>query len=774
MILFVNIRVTSKTLDTYYERGLFDRPERYLVCCYALASLRVIPWSAVRLYIDFDETQIQHRDTVLNYARRLFPEAIIRPYQLANQRQWQEAILELDDIDDKLVCFLCNDDQVFIDNSLETILGLERLLLRLMEENPFISGALTSWTEYLAMSIQDPSLRIEDNFLLINAESIDSAQLVTKAILKSWWFTTDYGECELRRTDWGRCVQINYKGVLVIPRREILCHFDASHHVGIDYAIVPPLEIPAGFFEQQIRLQYGGSVAPGITLVDPLNPDHAAFAPGGANWQSTLDEIPLFWRSAIADTVIVRRPTKGDQTAAAAVYLRKAAAGIKSENNMFLMHELMRSLDHGKQILPRSELFKHQGVLNRSWANHLRNNGLHVFKVGNRRRPTAISLVIEDLDFNLANQINILELPPLNESGGEVVWIGLGFGPVCTAHGRYWGNVKRAMKIADRVGLLFPSNTSLITSGIAATMHMAMGEVVIWLNSSKATTENILLMLNDPIVLEKLLTKLSLVNNDLIILVDVVNDHALSIRNMIGVATLRSTALHLIASRPPSTIPNKLTACYLSALPLLNSGYLGIDFTGFPAGPAQFTDLSEDHKKTMDVAIMNQEKTMDSFLESLFELDDNEDATIIIEFLKHHPSTTDELYTAMFQLLSKLRLRLAFIIALILEDSGCQDLLVSFAISVGGLSQGDSRSEARGLERLWSQNGSPSVVDPKMLREHIVVPVISHLLVAAIESSDFDREQRAIDLLKAAIPQFRTETHLELSVVNGILYKKLF
>lgn len=330
MILFINIRVTSKTLDTYYERGLFDRPERYLVCCYALSSLSVIPWSAVRLYIEFDETQIEYRDTVLQYASHLFPNAIIRPYQLANQRQWQEAVLELDTIDDKLVFFLCNDDQIFIDSSLDMVLGLERFLLRRMDEIPYISGALTSWSEYLAMSLQDPSLQIEDDCLLIRAESIDSAQLVTKAILKSWWFTTDYGESELRRTDWGRCVQINYRGTLVIPRREILCHFDGSHHVGIDHHLLPPLSIPYGFFEQRMRLHYGGIAAPGITLVDPLNPDNSSVAVSGADWQATLNEIPLFWRTAIAETQIVRAPTALDQTAAVACFLRRAAAGIKS------------------------------------------------------------------------------------------------------------------------------------------------------------------------------------------------------------------------------------------------------------------------------------------------------------------------------------------------------------------------------------------------------------------------------------------------------------
>lgn len=65
--------------------------------------------------------------------------------------------------------------------------------------------------------------------------------------------------------------------------------------------IVPPLFIPAGFFEKKIKIRYGYSdYKKGWVNINPLIEKYSFEDSSGADLKILLEEIPLFWKKRIS------------------------------------------------------------------------------------------------------------------------------------------------------------------------------------------------------------------------------------------------------------------------------------------------------------------------------------------------------------------------------------------------------------------------------------------------------------------------------------------
>lgn len=793
MILFLSVKITDRYI-TYYDRGLLSRPERYKVFCYTLSSYSVIPWSAVRLYIEFDETQIQHKDFVLNYARRLFPEAVIKPHRLVFQEEWQAAVRDLSEMDDKLIFLTCNDDHPFIDSNLDAILALESYMRKISKEHPYVASVFSHWTELLPHDAVDQiayQFYVDGEHLVIEGGVLDvtiSIQIVTYEILESWFFKMDYGRRAFWRTD--SIGIVKYAGILVVPLREICRHFDAYQHAGIDSSICPPLDIPDGFFEQNIRLQYGGTPAPRITLVDALNPDNAFLSEDGADWQTTLDEIPLFWRSAVSETRIIRPPTNKDKRSTEVMRLKIAAAASVSHCSLFHIYNLIGP--PSGLCLTLTELATAQSSLNNSFITYARQRGLTVRRLNHRNHQIAVSVVIEDVGGHLARahgrmdsaaKMQELDLLSLREAGVELVWI----------------------TSPEIGGLMWLANTSASFSfdpyifspmlqpilWLEAVMRLALGDVILWLAPPcQIITRDVVLMFKKPEILEQLFIELYVRNNDIVKL-QYSDDGVIKI---IGIVSLRGSATRLInnqsddqrkgrmaAERLRFESLSKTTAERLNDLRDLQLVQFEVNLTDYTLKPVKTVDAPMFIQPAMDDVSMdprncdNFQHISDSDWFAIMRLDSNNDANGLISLLLQQ-SRTHNWYNLrvgtripiMFSAMCKLLIEHRFASALILSFAlsfFIAHRAVFFARCIGGLVLNRHEDEVWGLEEL-KKMPETSI---KLHCDIFIIPILSNLLVDYIKKSD-SKVLRVIEIVKAAVPRFRIIVDWELTVDDGVVY----
>ena len=614
MILFMNVKVTSKGISVY-DRGMLKNYQRYQIFCYTLSSLSVIPWSKVFLYIEVDETQVQFKDAVFNHARRLFPDAVIEPRQLAYQKEWQKVVEDIEAINDELVLYSGNDDHVFIDSTLDAILGLESKMLQSLDNSHHVIGSCTHLPEVISDVVNRPSFTLDDGFLVGRLPkgrdktglNFISMLLVSKAVLRSWWFSTDYGDSEIRRTDGtpaSNCfVQCDFESVCVVSLREIIRHFDAYSHNKVDIANCPPLTIPEGFFENNIILQYGGTPKSGVTLVDSLNPDNSAVAEDGADWQTTLDEIPLFWRDAVAETKILREATKEDLVAAMAVRVEAIVSGSHLKalgTELDSMHRIYDCISHagGKMRMSPIELATIQDRLFYNWSHKLMmNRSLHVNLMTENRHKVRLSVVIDDPGGKIASEMESFDLSSLHMAGVNVVWLITPYdGCDLSVNG---ANIAKTFQLGSVVATLFHDSTYICDSFETVNAHpsvrhsqpsigkfdyflessvkLAAGGIVLWLDTSPSAIKNILVMLSKRMILEQLAESLCSEKNDIVRLVSMTNIDSLPFEGLIGTAALRCTARQLLAdlSKTHEQCSDK-TARRLAILPNIKSSRLDI------------------------------------------------------------------------------------------------------------------------------------------------------------------------------------------------------
>ena len=76
---------------------------------------------------------------------------------------------------------------------------------------------------------------------------------------------------------------------------------DGYYHQYITNNQCPAINIPPGFFENDIKIRYGyDDYLEGWVNVNPKNPNYYAYDKSGTDYKFTLNEIPLFWKDKIS------------------------------------------------------------------------------------------------------------------------------------------------------------------------------------------------------------------------------------------------------------------------------------------------------------------------------------------------------------------------------------------------------------------------------------------------------------------------------------------
>jgi|TARA_R110002050_G_scaffold32108_1_gene82789 hypothetical protein len=282
---------------------------------YSLASLAVAyPWSKVILKIELDPIYLDRKDELNEFINKEFSNFKLDLSWKRNEYQ-QDWIKTYENLNDELIWFYCNHDHIFYDSNTK---HLEELVSGMREE-PLCSLPFSHWPECIRTAklggssppMNPETYQFHNTHISINNNCFDSIQIITKDLYYEWWCTGDFNNIKLPRPDYFGTGLAEIKPIpnhkLIIPLKEICRHFDGYQHIPphlggpIDNNQCPALDIPIGFFNNNIKIRYGyDDYKEGWTNINPKNQYYYAFNKLGTDYKFTLEDLPLVWKSKIS------------------------------------------------------------------------------------------------------------------------------------------------------------------------------------------------------------------------------------------------------------------------------------------------------------------------------------------------------------------------------------------------------------------------------------------------------------------------------------------
>ena len=283
MILFFNVLVT----DSRASASGMNRVDRLDLFKYALASYSCIDRvSKVIIYCELAGSYKNREEELKEYIRSIFAgkEVEYHSYSPSNQREWRDMLGGSVLLTTKEpILYMGNDDHIFIDYDLDVLNeGLD--LMAKEPEDQITTIHISSFTEGISTIYGLNDFRQVGRYWETELLYSDACQIVNAAFFRHVFFDLDMGGEYMRRTDnfltnWYPTLgdfkfhssKPHPKVKMFMPLRELVRHFDAYWHIEVPLDEVPLLEIPKGFFENDIQIPDG--VLP--------------------------EDIPLFWRDRV-------------------------------------------------------------------------------------------------------------------------------------------------------------------------------------------------------------------------------------------------------------------------------------------------------------------------------------------------------------------------------------------------------------------------------------------------------------------------------------------
>lgn len=301
MLLFVNVCITpdKACFNIEYSRGLYPLENKLDILMYTLASYATAPWSHVVCNVLLAKEYKDREEELHTFIKDIFKnhKLILNNSRVCLQKDWQRQIHQLLELNDPLTFCVSNHDHPFMDYNLDVLkLGEEKILEDSHTHAVLRYSHLSEFPNYWTAMKCDID---EDGFKTLRDYMMGIDAVKTKTLL-DWWYSFDIGDTFCPRPDWqglpkGAEMKVYY------PPRTLCDHFDAYMHAEIPISVVPPLKIPQGFFDKDIKILYGGhEPKEGYFYINPTVKRHSCIDPYGTDAYWVLDDIPLFWRSRIS------------------------------------------------------------------------------------------------------------------------------------------------------------------------------------------------------------------------------------------------------------------------------------------------------------------------------------------------------------------------------------------------------------------------------------------------------------------------------------------
>lgn len=324
MIFLCNVFITDKKIskNSPYNRGNLKYHSNFDIFKYSIASLsKIYKWKRVILKIKLDTNYEHRKEELHNFIKSEFinTEILLSWNRNEYQKDWIETY---DLLNDRLIWFYCNHDHIFIDSDNDHLIELVEKMKN--DSDEYVSLTYSHWPECIRNiklgldaighgGLFNPDklsrdYKIEENFISHKSSAIDSIQIITKELYKSWWMEGNFPNVFLPRSDFFQVNLMHIKKLkwhkIIYPLKELCRHFDGYNHVSILNNKCPSIDIPVGFFENNIQINYGStSNNKNLINFDPSNKNYFAYEITGTDYKWNLEDIPLFWHSRIKNIV---------------------------------------------------------------------------------------------------------------------------------------------------------------------------------------------------------------------------------------------------------------------------------------------------------------------------------------------------------------------------------------------------------------------------------------------------------------------------------------
>ena len=305
MIVLFNVKITDIRMGYPYTRGSWmPNPERMDVFKYCLASTAVLePLVSKFVFYITLAPELSHRHAELDrYIHELFPENKLHLVWSRNDLgiHWRKSCEEILDDPDEIVWLAANDDHIFIDNNLDMVESAINWLT--LDPDPNAVMYYSHWPEQMRMSRHHNGTLTEDgDFIRYDWETFDGIMMLKAGRLAKYW-ERDYGDALMFKPDYlGAYHNYRCTAPCYAPTRELVRHYEGYSHVGTGCDnIAPPLFIPPGFFENDIKVGIGYQVRDDSwTNFNPASEWLYNFHPNGTDYRWVEEDIPLFWKSRL-------------------------------------------------------------------------------------------------------------------------------------------------------------------------------------------------------------------------------------------------------------------------------------------------------------------------------------------------------------------------------------------------------------------------------------------------------------------------------------------
>jgi len=309
MIVLFNVKITDVRMGYPYRRASWmPNPERMDVFRYCLASTAVLdPLVSKFVFCITLAPELAHRRAELEeYIHGLFPsDKLALIWQRCDYgRDWRRICDQYLNDPDDIVWLACNDDHIFIDSNLDMVdSAIEHLVL---DPDPDAVVYYSHWPEQMRMSRHyNGELTADGDLIRYNWETFDGIMMLKAGRLAKYW-ERDYGDALMFKVDYlGAHHGYSCPSPVYAPTKEIVRHYEGYSHVndGMEQTlanIVPPLFIPPGFFESDIKIGIGYPERDDSwTNFNPASEWLYNFHPNGTDYRWVEEDIPLFWRKRL-------------------------------------------------------------------------------------------------------------------------------------------------------------------------------------------------------------------------------------------------------------------------------------------------------------------------------------------------------------------------------------------------------------------------------------------------------------------------------------------
>ena len=297
MILFYNVCITpdKSSYKFCYNRGLLPNFDKIDILKYSISSLAVIPWDEVIINVELTSFYKVFEKDIEEYVNSEFSNVKFKysKTRAKSQKEWQKYSNYLCKNDKDVIFYCGNHDHIFLSSDLEVYHSSEKLLKE--------SSNLYDLVCYSHRSFwHNGPLSFNDKYALYQSNAFDAMICSTARSFWEFWHSFDLGNKFAPRSDWAN---VEHNIIWNIHSyHKIFCeHFDGSGYSScFPINNDPPQVIPPGFFESDIKINFGLSYKNDFFNINPFSNLHRCMSEKGADAFWTLDDIPLFWKKRIS------------------------------------------------------------------------------------------------------------------------------------------------------------------------------------------------------------------------------------------------------------------------------------------------------------------------------------------------------------------------------------------------------------------------------------------------------------------------------------------